>query len=110
MLFTRFGPPHVSPVEARGVSRTSRMTNNNIFLPTASPTGVPGTRRGVLAGARCTFLLRMVLPPQHGAHFLYLRSDEHHLGSAKLSSRLRAVHILKNELSLVPGAHCYTHL
>ncbi len=37
---------------------------------------------GALASARCSFSL--------------LAYDEHHLGSAKLSSRLRAVRILKN--------------
>ncbi len=55
-------------------------------------------------------LLRMVLSPQRGAHVPYLRGDEHHLGSTKLSSRMRAVHILKNELSLACGAHFYAHL
>ncbi len=71
-------------------------------------------RRGRTAalslGARCTFVLRMVLSPQRGAHFPYLRGHEHHLGSAKFSSRLRAVRILKNELSLARGAHFYAHL
>ena len=71
----------------------------NIYLPAAPPTGAPGTRRGALAWARCTFVLRMVLSPQHGDHFPYLRNHEHHLGSAKLNSRLRSVRILKNELS-----------
>ncbi len=41
----------------------------------------------------------MVLPPQRGVHFAYLRGHEHHLGLALLSSRLRTVRILKNELS-----------
>ena len=48
---------------------------------------------GLLACARCAFLSRMVLPPQRGAHFAYLRDHEHHLGLAKWSSRLRAVRI-----------------
>ena len=90
VLLTRLGPPHGSPVEARCVSRTSRMKKINTFLPVASPTGAPGTRRGALACVRCTFVLRMALSSQRGAHFPYLRSHEHHLGSAKLSSRLRA--------------------
>ena len=90
VLFTRLGPPHGSPVEARCVSRTSRVKKINTFLPVAPPTGVPGTCRGALACARCTFVLRMVVSPQRGAHFPYLRSHEHHLRSAKLSSRLRA--------------------
>ena len=47
----------------------------------------------------------MVLPPQRGAHFAYLRGHENHLGSAKWSSRLRAVRILKTELSPSRGAH-----
>ena len=110
VLVTRLGPPHGSPVEARCVSRTSRVKNINIFSPAAPPTGAPGTRRGALACARRTFVLRMVLSPQRGAHFPYLRGHEHHLGSANLSSRLRTVRILKNELSLVRGAHFYAHL
>ena len=110
VLFTRLGPPHGSPVEARCVSRTSRVNKFNTFLPVAPPTGAPGTRRGALACARCTFVLRMVLSPQRGAHFPYLRGHEHHLGSAKLSSRLRAVRILKNELSPARGAHFHAHL
>ena len=65
---------------------------------------------GPLACARCTFLSRMVLPPQRGAHFAYLRGHEHHLGLAKWSSRLRAVRILKAELSLAPGAHFHAFL
>ena len=52
----------------------------------------------------------MVLPLQRGAHFAYLRGHEHHLGSAKLSSRLRAVRILKNELSPARGAHFHAFL
>ena len=95
VLFTRLGPPHGSPVEARCVSRTSRMRKTNICLPVAPPTGAPRTRRGALACARCTFLLRMVLSPQRGAHFPYLRGHEHHLGSAKLSSPARGAHFEK---------------
>ncbi len=72
--------------------------------------GVPGTHRGTLACAQCTFVLKMVLSPQRGAHVFYLRSHEHHLGLAKLNSRLRAVRILKNEFSPSRGAHCYAHL
>ena len=52
----------------------------------------------------------MVLPPQRGAHFAYLRGRERHLGLAKWSSRLRAVHILKNELSPARGAHFHAFL
>ena len=104
VLFTRLGPPHGSPVEARCVSRTPRVEKINTFLPVAPPTGAPGTRRGALACARCTCLLRMVLSPQRGAHFAYLRGHQHHLGSAKLSSRLRTVPILKNVLSPARGA------
>ena len=52
----------------------------------------------------------MVLPPQRGAHFAYLRGHEHHLGLAKWSSRLRAVRILKNELSPARGAHVHAFL
>ena len=52
----------------------------------------------------------MVLPPQRGAHFVYLRGHEHHLGLAKWSSGLRTVRILKNELSPVRGAHCHAFL
>ena len=52
----------------------------------------------------------MVLSPKRGAHFPYLRRHEHHLGSAKLSSRLRTVRILKNELSPARGAHFHPHL
>ena len=47
----------------------------------------------------------MVLPPQRGAHFAYSRGHEHHLGWGKWSCRLRAVHILKHELSPARGAH-----
>ena len=82
----------------------------NTFLLAAPPAGAPGTRRGALACVRCTFVLRMVLSPQRGAHFPYLRGHEHHLGSAKLSSRLRAVRILKNELSPARGAHFHAFL
>ena len=110
VLFTRLGPPHGSPVEARCVSRTSRVTKTNTFVPAAPPAGAPGTRRGALACARCTFVLRMVLSPQRGAHFPYLRGHEHHLGSTKLSSRLRTVHILKNEVSPARCAHFHAHL
>ena len=110
VLFTRLGPPHSSPVEARCASCTSRVKQINTFWAAAPPAGAPGTRRGALACARCTFVLRMVLSPQRGAHFPYLRGHEHHLGSAKLSSRLRAVRILKNELSPACGAHFYAHL
>ena len=100
-----------SPVEARCASCTSRVKkNNNMFWAAAPPAGAPGTHRGALACARCTFVLRMVLSPQRGAHFPYLRSHEHQLGSAKLSSRLRAVRILKNELSPARGAHFHAHL
>ena len=60
---------------------------------------------GLLACVRCTFLSRMVLPPQRGAHFAYLRGHEHHLGLAKWSSRLRTVRIFKNEVSPARGAH-----
>ena len=108
--FTRLGPPHGSPVEARCVSCTSRVKQINTFLAAAPPAGAPGTRRGALACARCTFLLRMVLSPKRGAHFPYLRIHEHHLVSAKLSSRLHAVRFLENELSPVHGAHFYAHL
>ena len=57
----------------------------------------------------------MVLPPQRGARFAYSRGHEHHLGLAKWSSRLRAVRILKTELSPARGAHfhaflCKTHV
>ena len=52
----------------------------------------------------------MVLPPQRGAHFAYLRGHEHHLGWAKWSSRLRVVRILKNELSPARGAHFHAFL
>ena len=52
----------------------------------------------------------MVLPPQRGAHFAYLRGHEHHLGLAKWSSRLRVVRILKNELSPARGAHFHAFL
>ena len=110
VLFTRLGPPHGSPVEAGCVSCTLRVNKINTFLPAAPPTGVPGMRRGALAYARCTFLLRMVLMLQRVAHFPYLRGHEHQLGSAKLSSRLCAVRILKNELSPARGAYFYTHL
>ena len=110
VLFTRLGPPHGSPVEARCASCTSRVKHIYTFWAAAPPAGVPGTHRGALACARCTFLLRMVLSPQRGAHFPYLRGHEHHLGSAKLSSRLRAVRILKNELSPGCGAHFHAHL
>ncbi len=111
VLFTRLGPPHGSPVEARCVSRTSRVQKkNNMFWPVVPPTGAPGTRRGALACARCIFVLRMVLSPQHGAHFPYLRNHEHQLGSAELSSCLHTVHILKNELSPAHGAHLCAHL
>jgi hypothetical protein len=65
---------------------------------------------GPLACARCTFLSRMVLPPRCGARFAYLRGREHHLGSTKWSSRLRAVRILKTELSPARGAHFHGHL
>ncbi len=82
----------------------------NISLPVAPPTGAPGMRRGALACARCTFVLRMVLSPQRGAPFPYLRGHEHHLGSAKLSSRLSTVRILKNELLPARGAHFYAYL
>ena len=73
VLFTRLGPPHGSPVEARCVSCTSRVRKLNTFVPVVPPTGAPGTRRGALACAQCTFVLRMVLSPQRGAHFLDLR-------------------------------------
>ena len=52
----------------------------------------------------------MVLPPQRGAPFAYSRGHEHHLGLAKWSSRLRAVRILKTELSLARGAHFHAFL
>ena len=65
---------------------------------------------GLLACARCTFLSRMVLPPQRGSHFAYLRGHERHLGLAKWSSRLRAVRILNTELSPACGAHFHGHL
>ena len=95
----------------RGASHVRLERKKSIFLlPVAPPTGAPGTRRGALACARCTFVLRMVLSPQRGAHFPYLRGHEHHLGSAKLSSRLRAVRILKDEPSPARGAHFYAHL
>ena len=110
VLFTRLGPPHGSPVEARCISCTSRVKHINTFLPAAPPTGAPGTRRGALACARCTFLVRMVLSPQRGAQFHYLRGHEHHHGSSKLSSRCCAVRFFKNELPLQRGALVYTHL
>ena len=110
VLFTRLGPPHGSPVEARCVSRTSRMKQIHTFLPAAPPTGAPGMRRGALACVRCTFLVRMVLSPQRGAQFHYLRGHEHHHGSSKLSSRCCAVRFFKNELPLQRGALFYTHL
>ncbi len=111
VLFKRLGPPHGSPVEVRCVSCASRMKKNQyVFLPAAPPTGAPGTRRGALACARCTFVLRIVVSPQRGAHFPYLRGHGHQLGSAKLSSRLRAVHILHNELSPARGALFYARL
>ncbi len=56
------------------------------------------------------FSFRMVVPPQRGAHFDYVLGHEHHLGSKKWSYRLRAVRILKNELSLAHGAHFHAHL
>ncbi len=43
-------------------------------------------------------------------HFPYLRGHEHHLGLAKLGSRLSAVRILKNELSPERGAHFHAFL
>ena len=52
----------------------------------------------------------MVLPPQRGAHFAYLRGHEHHLCLAKWSFRLRAVRILKTELSPARGAHFHVFL
>ncbi len=52
----------------------------------------------------------MVLPPKCRAHFAYLRGHEHHLGLAKWSSRLRVVHILKNELSPVCGVPFHAFL
>ena len=54
--------------------------------------------------------MRMVLPPERSAHFAHLRGHEHHLGLTKLSSRLRTVRILKNELLLAHGAHFHPHL
>ena len=52
----------------------------------------------------------MVLPPQRGARFAFLRGHEQHLGLAKWSSRLRVVRILKNELSPARGAHFHAFL
>ncbi len=101
VLFTR----HPSWLSRRGAVRLMYVSNEkSILLCRRRP------RRGALAFAQCTFVLRMVLSPQRGAHFPCLRGHEHHLGSAKLSSRLRTVRILKKELSPARGAHFYTHL
>ena len=64
----------------------------------------------VLSLQRSAHYLKMMLPPERGAHFPYLGGHEHHLGSAKLSSRSCAVSLLKSELSLQRGALFYTHL
>ena len=108
-IYKTWAPPWLS---RRGAVRLMHVSNekNHVFGAAAPPAGAPGTHRGALACARCTFLLRMVLSPQRGAHFPYLRGHEHHLWSAKLSSRLRAVRILMNELSPAHGAHFYAHL
>ena len=80
----------------------------------AATAGAPPPLRwgtfGPLACARCTFCLGMVLSPQRGAHFAYLRGHQHHLGSAKWSSRLREVRILKNGLSPARGARFHAFL
>ena len=71
VLFTRPGPPHGSPVEARCVSRTSRLRKNEyIFAGGASDRRVGDAPRcsrlravhicvenGALASARCSFSL-----------------------------------------------------
>ncbi len=110
LLFTRLGPP--SWLSRRGAVRLTYPSSEqiNTFVPVAPTTGVPGVRRGALACARCTFVLRMVLSPLCGANVPYLRGHEHQLGSAKLSSRLRAVRILENDLSLAHGEHFHAHL
>ena len=86
------------------------LQNTRPFGPLVGPGGAPGVRNGALALARCTFHLKMMLPPQRGAHFPHLAGHEHHLGPSKLSSRCCAVRFLKNELSLLRGALFYTHL
>ena len=86
------------------------LQNTRPFGPPVGPGGAPGVRNGALALARCTSYLKMMLPLQHGAHFLHLAGHEHHLGPSKLSSRFCAVRFLKNELSPLRGALFYTHL
>ena len=86
------------------------LQNTTSVAPPVGPGGAPGVRNGALASARCTFYLKMMFPPQRGAHFPHLGGHEHHLGSSELSSRCCAVRVLKNELSLQRGALFYTHL
>ena len=95
----------------RGASHV-RVDLENIrpFGPPVGPCGAPGVRNGALASARCTFYLKMMLPPKRGAHFPHLAGHEHHLAPSNLCSRCCVVHFLKNELSLLRGALFYTHL
>ena len=110
VLFIRHGPSPGSAVEARCFSSTFRFVKYIICLPLENFSGSPGVRNGVLALARRTFYLKMMLPPQRGAHFPHLVGHEHHLGPSKLSSRCCAVRFLKNELSLLRGALFYTNV
>ena len=76
-LPSRHGASHV-PVD---------LQNTKPFGPPVGPGDAPGVRNGALASARCTFYLKMMLPPPRGAHLPHLASLEHHLGSSNLSSR-----------------------
>ncbi len=96
-LSSRRGAPHVRV----------DLQNTKPFGSPVGPGGAPGVRNGALASARWTFYLKIMLTPPRGAHFHFLGSHAHHLGSAKLSSRRCAVRLLKNELSLQRGVLFY---
>jgi hypothetical protein len=45
------------------------LQNSKPFGPLVGSGGAPGAQNGALACARCTFHLKMMLPPQRGSHF-----------------------------------------
>ena len=66
---------------------TLTYSKTNVLARRDPPDGLLWSCHGALALARCTFHLKMMLPPQRGAHVHHLAGHEHHLGPSKLSSR-----------------------